>query len=56
LSRVRQIKEAHIRCTLQAPDGARIEGCAFRVAETPLGKLLLKGEGLLPDTGPSAPK
>jgi single-stranded-DNA-specific exonuclease len=46
LSRVRAIKEAHIRCTLQAPDGARIEACAFRVAETPLGKLLLKGEGL----------
>jgi single-stranded-DNA-specific exonuclease len=46
LSRVRAIKEAHIRCTLKAQDGARIEGCAFRVAETPLGKLLLKGEGL----------
>ncbi|MEX1061235.1 MAG: single-stranded-DNA-specific exonuclease RecJ [Methyloceanibacter sp.] len=46
LSRVRAIKEAHIRCTLKAQDGARIEGCAFRVADTPLGKLLLKGEGL----------
>jgi single-stranded-DNA-specific exonuclease len=46
LSRVRAIKEAHMRCTLQAPDGARIEACAFRVAGTPLGKLLLKGEGL----------
>ncbi|MGH6801846.1 MAG: single-stranded-DNA-specific exonuclease RecJ [Methyloceanibacter sp.] len=46
LSRVRAIKEAHIRCTLKAQDGARIEACAFRVAETPLGKLLLKGEGL----------
>ena len=46
LSRVRAIKEAHIRCTLKAQDGARIEGCAFRVAETPLGKLLLKGEGM----------
>jgi single-stranded-DNA-specific exonuclease len=46
LSRVRAIKEAHIRCTLKATDGARIEACAFRVADTPLGKLLLKGEGL----------
>ncbi len=46
LSRVRAIKEAHVRCTLKAQDGARIEACAFRVAETPLGKLLLKGEGL----------
>ena len=46
LGRVRQIKEAHIRCTLQAPDGARLEACAFRVAETPLGTLLRQGEGL----------
>ena len=46
LSRVRAIKEAHLRCTLQAPDGARIEACAFRVADTSLGKLLLKGGGL----------
>jgi single-stranded-DNA-specific exonuclease len=46
LARVRAIKDAHIRCTLQAPDGSRIEACAFRVADTPLGKLLLQGEGL----------
>ena len=46
LARVRAIKEVHLRCTLQAPDGARIEACAFRIADTPLGKLLLKGEGL----------
>ena len=46
LARARQIKDLHIRCTLQAPDGARIEACAFRVADTPLGKLLLQGEGL----------
>jgi single-stranded-DNA-specific exonuclease len=46
LSRVRAIKEMHLRCTLQGPDGARIEACAFRIADTPLGKLLLKGEGL----------
>lgn len=46
LRRVRAIKEAHIRCTLHAQDGARIEACAFRVADTPLGELLLKGEGL----------
>jgi single-stranded-DNA-specific exonuclease len=46
LSRVRAVKDAHIRCTLQAPDGGRIEACAFRVADTPLGKLLLRGEGL----------
>ena len=46
LSRVRAIKDQHLRCTLQAPDGARLEACAFRIADTPLGKLLLNGEGL----------
>lgn len=46
LSRVRAIKDTHLRCTLQAADGSRIEACAFRVGDTPLGKLLLKGEGL----------
>jgi single-stranded-DNA-specific exonuclease len=46
LSRVRCIKDVHVRCTLQSADGGRIEACAFRVADSPLGKLLLKGEGL----------
>jgi single-stranded-DNA-specific exonuclease len=46
LSRIRHLKEAHVRCTLKAPDGARIEACAFRVGDTPLAKLLLNGEGL----------
>ncbi|HKA99892.1 MAG TPA: single-stranded-DNA-specific exonuclease RecJ [Methyloceanibacter sp.] len=45
LSRVRVIKDMHLRCTLRTPDGARIEACAFRIADTPLGKLLLGGEG-----------
>jgi single-stranded-DNA-specific exonuclease len=46
LTRIRLLKDAHVRCTLKAPDGARIEACAFRVGDTPLAKLLLKGEGL----------
>lgn len=46
ISRVRLLKEAHIRCTLQAPDGARLEACAFRIGETPLAELLLRSEGL----------
>ena len=46
ISRVRSIKDAHVHCTLHASDGARIEACAFRVADTPLATLLLKGEGL----------
>jgi single-stranded-DNA-specific exonuclease len=45
LSRVRVIKDMHLRCTLRAPDGARIEACAFRIAGTPLGELLLGREG-----------
>jgi single-stranded-DNA-specific exonuclease len=45
LSRVRLMKETHIRCTMAAADGSRIEACAFRVAGTALGDLLLKGEG-----------
>jgi single-stranded-DNA-specific exonuclease len=45
LSRVRLIKEMHLRCTLKAQDGARLEACAFRIGDTPLAKLLLNGEG-----------
>ena len=45
LARVRAIKDAHIRCTLQAPDGGRLEACAFRVAGTELEQLLLQSEG-----------
>ena len=46
LSRVRAIKDAHLRCTLRAQDGARLEACAFRIGDTPLAKLLLGSEGL----------
>ena len=45
LRRVRLMKDLHVRCTLHAPDGARIEACAFRVADTALGAMLLQGEG-----------
>ncbi|MGD9502621.1 MAG: hypothetical protein AB7V40_09075 [Methyloceanibacter sp.] len=45
LLRVRAIKDMHLRCTLRAPDGAKLEACAFRIADTPLGQLLLGGEG-----------
>ncbi|MGI8724095.1 MAG: single-stranded-DNA-specific exonuclease RecJ [Methyloceanibacter sp.] len=46
ISRVRLLKDTHIRCTLQSSDGARLEACAFRVGETPLAELLLKNGGL----------
>jgi single-stranded-DNA-specific exonuclease len=45
LSRVRIINEQHVRCTLSAANGARLEAVAFRVGDTPLAKLLLKAEG-----------
>ncbi len=45
LSRVRSLKDAHVRCTLQSADGGRLEACAFRVAGTELGQLLLQSEG-----------
>ncbi len=46
LARVRMINDKHVRCSLVAADGSRIAACAFRVGETPLGRLLLKSEGL----------
>ncbi|XSG82502.1 MAG: single-stranded-DNA-specific exonuclease RecJ [Methyloligella sp. ZOD6] len=42
---IRLMKGSHIRCQLQSPDGTRLDACAFRVAETPLGKLMLEAEG-----------
>ncbi|MGZ8415834.1 MAG: single-stranded-DNA-specific exonuclease RecJ [Methyloceanibacter sp.] len=45
LRRVRLMKDLHVRCTLHAPDGARIEACAFRVADTSLCAMLLQAEG-----------
>ncbi|MGH8733263.1 MAG: single-stranded-DNA-specific exonuclease RecJ, partial [Burkholderiales bacterium] len=45
LSRVRIINDEHVRCTLSAANGARLEAAAFRVGDTPLAKLLLKAEG-----------
>jgi single-stranded-DNA-specific exonuclease len=46
VTRVRAVGQAHLRCTLLAADGARIEACAFRVAGTPLAELFTTREGL----------
>jgi single-stranded-DNA-specific exonuclease len=46
VSRIRTINEEHVRCTLTASNGARLEAAAFRVGDTPLAKLLLEAEGL----------
>jgi single-stranded-DNA-specific exonuclease len=45
LSRVRSVNDEHVRCTLSAANGARIEAAAFRVGDTPLAALLRNGEG-----------
>ena len=48
VTRVRSIgqTQAHLRCTLVASDGGRIDACAFRVAGTPMAELFAKGEGM----------
>jgi single-stranded-DNA-specific exonuclease len=38
--------EAHVRCVLEAGDGARLDAIAFRAAGQPLGELLLGSAGL----------
>lgn len=37
---------AHVRCSLQATDGSRIDAIAFRAADQPLGDLLLSSGGM----------
>jgi single-stranded-DNA-specific exonuclease len=44
-TRIRRLNGTHLRCTLVAADGKRIEACAFRAGDTPLAKLLLGSEG-----------
>ena len=39
------VGENHVRCTLQAADGAKVDGIAFRAAGQPLGDLLLGSGG-----------
>ena len=38
---------AHVKVTLEAPDGSRLDGIAFRAGETPLGDFLLNSRGNL---------
>lgn len=45
IMRLRPIGENHMRFTLQAPDGGRLDAVAFRVAGTPLGDLLAASDG-----------
>ncbi|MDQ0457243.1 single-stranded-DNA-specific exonuclease RecJ [Rhizobium paknamense] len=41
----RLIGTAHVKVTLEAMDGARLDGIAFRAKDTPLGDLLLSRRG-----------
>ncbi|MBP1887030.1 single-stranded-DNA-specific exonuclease RecJ [Sinorhizobium mexicanum] len=41
----RQVGSNHVKVTLEGQDGSRIDGIAFRAAETPLGDFLLRGRG-----------
>ncbi|WP_155294020.1 single-stranded-DNA-specific exonuclease RecJ [Rhizobium rhizogenes] len=41
----RLVGQSHIKVTLEAQDGGRLDGIAFRAAETPLGELLMSCRG-----------
>ncbi|TIX90023.1 single-stranded-DNA-specific exonuclease RecJ [Rhizobium sp. P44RR-XXIV] len=41
----RLVGQSHIKVTLEAQDGGRVDGIAFRAAETPLGELLMSSRG-----------
>ncbi|WP_133706292.1 single-stranded-DNA-specific exonuclease RecJ [Rhizobium sp. BK313] len=41
----RLVGQSHIKITLEAQDGGRLDGIAFRAVETPLGELLLSSRG-----------
>jgi single-stranded-DNA-specific exonuclease len=45
VTRLRLLKSQHLRCTLIAADGARIEAVAFRAGDAPLARLMLDSEG-----------
>ncbi|MFT4181804.1 MAG: single-stranded-DNA-specific exonuclease RecJ [Rhizobium sp.] len=41
----RLVGQSHIKVTLESQDGGRLDGIAFRAAETPLGELLMSSRG-----------
>lgn len=42
---LRLVGQSHIKITLEAQDGGRLDGIAFRAVETPLGELLMSSRG-----------
>ncbi|MCM2455068.1 single-stranded-DNA-specific exonuclease RecJ [Rhizobium sp. CG4] len=45
LKDARTVGANHVKITLEALDGSRLDGIAFRAADAPLGQLLLNGRG-----------
>jgi single-stranded-DNA-specific exonuclease len=45
VSYVSVVGEQHVRCAFQSPDGARLNGIAFRAMQSELGAVLLKHKG-----------
>ena len=45
LTQIRAFGSGHLRCTLRAADGGRIDAVAFRVEGSPLGEALLRADG-----------
>ena len=41
----RPVGTSHVKVTLEAADGTKLDGIAFRCADTPLGRLLLNSRG-----------
>lgn len=41
----RTVGASHVKVTLEAVDGSRLDGISFRSADTPLGQMLLNGRG-----------
>ncbi len=46
LSDVRMVGQNHVKLTLSGPDGGKLNGIAFRAADTEMGAVLLGGRGL----------
>lgn len=42
---VRLVGTSHVKITLEAMDGSRLDGIAFRAAEAPLGQMLMNARG-----------
>ncbi len=48
LRAARVMGEAHLRCTIEAGDGSKLDGVAFRAVGNPIGDLLLASVGGMP--------